>query len=341
MTIMKNTAISTQEGVFPLTDDLLLAIINSSVDPVVFIDTDLNIVLFNIAAATYATRVFGSELVRGSYFPDFMTEERKRTVLHYLKLVRNNREVVAEDKLVRHRDEEIWYATKYTPVYDTQETYIGCVIHYSDISRRKQQEEMNRQTRNHLEAVINNSSDSVLFVNTENKVELYNKAFYDYFYKLTGTFPAKGEDVMNVMPMPAREVFLETLEQLKQNRKAHNRYKVTYSDGQEIWFAVNFYPVYDENNTYLGYVINSRDISIHREHELLLSRQNEQLKEIARIQSHELRRPLANILGLIDLLTTDENTPDPQKELLYRLKVSADELDEVIRKITSRAVCVY
>src|SRR5690606_29381899 len=47
----------------------------------------------------------------------------------------------------------------------------------------------------------------------------------------------------------------------------------------------------------------SRDITDRKLAEQKILLQNAKLREIARIQSHEIRRPLANILGIIDLLS--------------------------------------
>lgn len=57
------------------------------------------------------------------------------------------------------------------------------------------------------------------------------------------------------------------------------------------------------------------------------------LKEIAWNNSHEIRRPLSNILGLTKLLNTDPDIPQAQAELLQLLEKSAVELDEIIIKI--------
>ncbi|MFI5139480.1 MAG: PAS domain-containing protein [Sphingobacteriales bacterium] len=61
-----------------------------------------------------------------------------------------------------------------------------------------------------------------------------------------------------------------------------------------------------------------------------------QLTEIGFIQSHGVRRPLANILGLGELLTGTEVDPNVQHlhELLFH---SARELDAVIKDITDKA----
>ena len=61
--------------------------------------------------------------------------------------------------------------------------------------------------------------------------------------------------------------------------------------------------------------------------------QNEKLTEIARVQSHEVRAPLARIMGLIHLMEcSPDNDADIRKTADMILK-SARDLDEVIRRI--------
>lgn len=60
----------------------------------------------------------------------------------------------------------------------------------------------------------------------------------------------------------------------------------------------------------------------------------ESLKEIARMQSHEVRGPLARILGIVRIFEMDKaNVPAEMSELISDLGKVAGELDEVIHRI--------
>jgi len=64
-----------------------------------------------------------------------------------------------------------------------------------------------------------------------------------------------------------------------------------------------------------------------------LEKQNKQLREYAFINSHLLRAPLARILGL-SFLISKEATSVKDRELITALSISAEELDEIVRKIS-------
>jgi len=66
-----------------------------------------------------------------------------------------------------------------------------------------------------------------------------------------------------------------------------------------------------------------------------IEKQNAKLQDIAYMQSHDVRAPLVRIMGLVDLMNkNNDEIPDP--ELLSYLDQSAQDLDNVIRKITDK-----
>ncbi|PRY53166.1 PAS domain S-box-containing protein [Arcticibacter pallidicorallinus] len=64
---------------------------------------------------------------------------------------------------------------------------------------------------------------------------------------------------------------------------------------------------------------------------------NRQLREIAWMQSHLVRAPLARILGITDILAEGGNSEDQIDELLSYLSVSAAELDDIIKGIIGKS----
>ncbi len=67
-----------------------------------------------------------------------------------------------------------------------------------------------------------------------------------------------------------------------------------------------------------------------RERTQVLEEKNQQLSEYAFINSHLLRAPLSRILGLVNLLEYSENK---EAQLISHLKLSSEELDEIVKKI--------
>lgn len=62
-------------------------------------------------------------------------------------------------------------------------------------------------------------------------------------------------------------------------------------------------------------------------------RNEEKLRKIAWSNSHEIRRPLSNIIGLVQLIKEAEQDQPADQKLIEMLGISAKELDDVIKKI--------
>ncbi|MDN5199883.1 PAS domain S-box protein [Fulvivirgaceae bacterium BMA10] len=78
-----------------------------------------------------------------------------------------------------------------------------------------------------------------------------------------------------------------------------------------------------------------RDITKIKLAEEKLRDRNKRLTEIARLNSHEIRRPTASILGLISLFDK-KNMSTENLEILERLEVCTCELDKVIAKTAKK-----
>ena len=82
-------------------------------------------------------------------------------------------------------------------------------------------------------------------------------------------------------------------------------------------------------------LVIARDITDSIQYTQAIEKQNEQLREIAYLQSHIVRAPLCRILGLVNIINLD-NEPVVNKELLEYLHISANELDDVIKAIIDK-----
>lgn len=85
---------------------------------------------------------------------------------------------------------------------------------------------------------------------------------------------------------------------------------------------------------------------LHKSIEFTLSRtqyvkqiqvQNQKLRNIAWTQSHEVRAPLARILGIINLIETQKGNMDDLMFWIDQLRISTGEMDAIVRKISAES----
>jgi PAS domain S-box-containing protein len=124
----------------------------------------------------------------------------------------------------------------------------------------------------------------------------------------------------------------EVWEDINQNFKKISKH-ITKS-GEII--DVKISPAKIKINNQDSVVVLIEDITENLRYFRKIEEQNKAFREIAWIQSHVVRAPLARLMGLMNVLDTIE-TKDEEKELLDYIKQSADELDLIIRDISKKS----
>ncbi|MBS1531137.1 MAG: PAS domain S-box protein, partial [Bacteroidetes bacterium] len=113
-------------------------------------------------------------------------------------------------------------------------------------------------------------------------------------------------------------------------------YRFRKANGEYAFVLDKGIVIRDKDGVGLRMIGAMQDITRMKENELQVMRQNEQLMEIAQINAHEIRRPVATILGLTQLLNENSVTSEADKQVLTHLKAATDELDEVIKRIIDK-----
>ncbi|GGI50302.1 hypothetical protein GCM10011425_15140 [Mucilaginibacter galii] len=123
------------------------------------------------------------------------------------------------------------------------------------------------------------------------------------------------------------------------------------TSGDRRWAAEYRYLCHDGNYKYVadrGYLILNdalepvrmlgamQDIHEVTTYRQQLESQNAQLKEIAWLNSHEVRRPLCNITAVIPMVKESIGDPASLLELITILEISACELDQTIHKVNAQ-----
>ena len=89
-----------------------------------------------------------------------------------------------------------------------------------------------------------------------------------------------------------------------------------------------------------GRIILANDVTEHMNYVEAIEKQNKKLHEIAWIQSHVVRAPLARIMGLINIIKNYGIEDTDSENLLSLLMTSAEELDVIIKDITKKSEAI-
>jgi signal transduction histidine kinase len=179
-----------------------------------------------------------------------------------------------------------------------------------------------------------------------------NGTFYSWFQKTEAELSSKN--FFKLLTKGSALYFQMVINPLLNLRNYSNEINLTFISDEENFDALfNARAYKDEQgkiilvNAYLLKIIDRKKY----EAELLLAKRmaeeslnsakkiidenNEQFIKIAMNQSHMIRRPLANMLGLLAILK-DIKMPDEGENLIRLLELSAEELDTLIKEVVKQ-----
>lgn len=130
---------------------------------------------------------------------------------------------------------------------------------------------------------------------------------------------------------------VETIRAKLREKKEFTTELINYrKNGSPYWNRIAISPIFDENGELTQYISVETDVTERKRFIERLERQNEQLKKIAWISSHDVRRPVASMLGLISLYDYECPEAPFNKEILHHLNTVTMELDAVIHRIVDK-----
>ena len=139
--------------------------------------------------------------------------------------------------------------------------------------------------------------------------------------------------IIDILPKSQNRLLDESLNERSSTKKSFVAGIFTHSrkSGENIY--VEIFSRFIEYNSLNATLVLANDITEKLHHLNVIETQNVKLRKIAWTQSHETRAPLARFMGLLSLLEIDMDANEEVKFLFKQLKISADELDDIIRRM--------
>ncbi len=234
------------------------------------------------------------------------------------------------------RFEQEWNNNKIyaVTVYPSKE---GVICFIRDITESKKNEIELKDSELKLKAILNSTVDANILLDVNKKVLNFNRVANELSLKNFGITMKVGEELLHYIPDNLLTSFNENFDLALNGSIIKSEQNYNTPNGKINWYEFLFYPVFDDSNKIIGVVINSTSIEERKKAELKVLGQYQQLKKIASLQSHELRAPLSNILGIVNVINLFKKIDtDPEFiELIEGLSINALNMDTIIRKIVS------
>ncbi|MBK0378892.1 GAF domain-containing protein [Mucilaginibacter segetis] len=183
-----------------------------------------------------------------------------------------------------------------------------------------------------LRSFFESSGSCHVLLGREMEILAFNKNMADFIEKMHYVSLSIGINICQILKDKHLETFKADYKKALNGKTVEFEREVNYR-GELIWWHVIFEPQYDQQRNIIGVSYNATDITEQKQYEQQILAQNESLKKIAYVQSHELRRPVASIMGLMEIIKNENYKP--AREELMMMEKAVQELDERIRNIVS------
>lgn len=191
------------------------------------------------------------------------------------------------------------------------------------------------ECKNKLKSILDCTNDIYILFDLDYNIQLYNtkaeqeiKLLFNKQIKLNSNF------LSTIFPEYAI-AFKEDISKALTNGNYKIDRQIKTSEQQIFWYELRYFSVYDSENELKGISFNARSINEQKKAEEKVNKQIKTLGEIAWFQSHELRKPLANILGILPLIEPDSSHPENEKLINYLFQETKN-LDNLIKTISNK-----
>ena len=236
-------------------------------------------------------------------------------------------------KLLNNQKDFYWTEWEFSVFRDPNNQIIGIICLGIDITENKQQFIDIQQQEYILHAIYQSTTEASTFIDKNLIIRYNNQVAKDITKQIFGKEAQPGENSLDYFLPEYQEEFREIYEKALLGIST----SVERTDGVN-WWQIAVYPVYDKENNIFGIANNVQDITDRKQKELAILQQNEAFKAIAWQHSHELRRPIVNILGLCELLRKHKKeTEELKDDYIDYLYEATSKLDQIVNKIVLQA----
>lgn len=209
-----------------------------------------------------------------------------------------------------------------------------------DVSDRKKSEQENKR----LAMVANATTNMVVITDSDGKIEWVNPAFIRTTgYTMQEVLGRKPGEFLQG-PQSDAGAIQHMVDKLHAGEAFKDLEIVNYTkEGKPYWVLLEIHPIYDQRGKVIQFVSIETDITERKANQQALLDRNEELSKInAELDrfvysaSHDLRAPIASLLGLVEVarLEEDRNTLN---ELFSMMKKSLLRLDHFIKDIVDHS----
>lgn len=273
---------------------------------------------------------------------DFLPDKyRGEGIQIFDQLLASPGETIHSTFKMRHKNgHDMWIEGSLTNLLH-DESVRAVIMNYRDITERRNAEKQKQRSEAKLRTIFNNTKVAYVLMDNKFRIISFNPLAKERYAREIHLDLVENGDMLQYLEKQREPQVLENFRQVLAGNKINYEVSFVESDDSKCWYHVDMFPVSDEKGYVLGMIISSEDITERKIAELERDRMtadiihhNKNLEQFAYIVSHNLRSPVANIIGLANLISQHETLSKVDFEkCLKGLTGSASKLDEVINDL--------
>ncbi|WP_157262839.1 PAS domain-containing protein [Pedobacter steynii] len=184
--------------------------------------------------------------------------------------------------------------------------------------------------------IVDKMNNLIIISDISGKITWVNRAFVNITGYTMQEALGKTHGELLYGPKTDLEV-VKTLSQAIKNKEFFSGELVNYAKGgREYWSQFNLSPMFNAKGGLEGYISVENNIDDNKRKEDVIVQQHQKLKAVSWLNSHEIRKPVASIMALTELIL-EESDQEELKELVRYLHQSTMALDLIIHQINEEA----
>jgi PAS domain S-box-containing protein len=207
----------------------------------------------------------------------------------------------------------------------------------TDITQRKIDEEALKKSEANLRTIFDNTDSSYILFDACLKIVSFNALAQKYSEEQNGKRLEVNNDIKGYFSEERWPYIQEVIGRVSAGETVSYELSFKRDDGTVQWNNVRWLNVKNADNKNWGFILANKDITetkmaaLERERITtdLIQHIND-LEQFTYIISHNLRAPVANIMGLSDMLKEDDLNQDEKEEVIDRVSLSIKNIDAVI-----------
>jgi PAS domain S-box-containing protein len=301
------------------------------------IDSNKRLIVFNHHFANAYKNIAGIEPAAGMEMYGFLGGENK-----------DEREQIIDSALAGNKqkhetsyvinDKPRYFHIAYSPMFDNG-VVTGVSCYATDITERKIAEQSLIQSEAYLHTIFDTTDVAYALFDLELNMLSHNQGAHDFALRELNRDIKAGDSLADFFYEDRRPMMVMASKGVFAGHKIDVDADFKQADGTMHWYNVRMYPITNADKQIFGLMLAITDISARKNIELQkeqvynnLTQRNKDLEQFTYIVSHNLRAPIANIMGFSRELK-NENDADIQAEYINQLNLSVDRLDVVIRDL--------